>query len=95
MSRQQRRLRAEQRIALAMLRDPASPQYGYDLYSTAKVRSWTLYRTLDDWMDHGWLVDGWQGSPVKPRRFYTLTPRGIIAVGALVHHLPGQERGVV
>jgi PadR family transcriptional regulator PadR len=68
--------------------EPAGRHWGYDLGRHAHVRSGSLYPVLRRLLDEGLLADGWEdpseavGRP--PRRYYTLTEKGLRELGALL-----------
>lgn len=70
------------------MNDPYGRHYGYPLLAAAGVRSGTLYPILDRFLADGWLGDDWElpdeATAKKPRRYYTLTDKGRIELGALV-----------
>ena len=75
------------RVAIVLMADPEVEHWGYDLGKRAGVRSGVLYPMLSRMLQEEWLVDGWEdlsnganGRP--PRRYYRLTDRGRVALGA-------------
>jgi PadR family transcriptional regulator, regulatory protein PadR len=74
-------------VAQALMEDPTGRHWGYELSKRAGVRSGVLYPILHRMLDEGWLEDGWE-DPAQlsrkrpPRRFYELTDKGRLALGA-------------
>jgi PadR family transcriptional regulator PadR len=84
-----RRTHALIQVALALMDEPASRHWGYDLARRAGVRSGVLYPMLHRMLDEGWLEDGWEdpshlAGKRPPRRYYELTDEGRIELGALL-----------
>lgn len=85
-----RRTRRAIAVALALLDDPQGRHWGYPLSKQSGVPSGVLYPILARMLDEGWLTDHWedastaaaQGRP--PRRYYRLTPKGIVELGGMV-----------
>lgn len=76
-------------VAMALMADPGGRHWGYELSKRSGVRSGVLYPTLQRMLDEGWVEDGWeeQGevrAKRPPRRYYTLTDKGKIELGALL-----------
>jgi PadR family transcriptional regulator PadR len=76
-------------VAIALMADPGGRHWGYDLSKRSGVRSGVLYPTLQRMLDEDWVRDGWeeQGevrAKRPPRRYYELTDRGRIELGALL-----------
>lgn len=80
-------------VAMALLDEPTSQHWGYELSRKAGVRSGVLYPMLTRMLNEGWVTDGWedpttiQGRP--PRRYYELTDKGRLALSGLLqeaHH---------
>ncbi len=92
-----RRTHALIQVALALMGDPASRHWGYDLSRRAGVRSGVLYPILHRMLDEGWLEDGWE-DPAQlsgkrpPRRYYELTDEGKIQLGALLQEARNDAR---
>jgi PadR family transcriptional regulator PadR len=83
-----RKTQALVRIASALLAEPGSKRWGYDLMQESGVRSGALYPILRRLLDDGLLSDGWE-DPTKisgrpPRRYYELTELGLRELGALL-----------
>ncbi|WP_408010305.1 PadR family transcriptional regulator [Saccharopolyspora terrae] len=76
--------------------DPAAKHWGYELSKRAGVRSGVLYPMLTRMLDQGWMVDGWedastiQGRP--PRRYYELTEKGKLELGAVLREARSDAR---
>jgi DNA-binding PadR family transcriptional regulator len=51
----------------------------------AHVLSGTLYPILDNFVNDGWAIDGWEFSEStgRPVRYYELTPKGKVELEAL------------
>lgn len=83
-----RKTHALVQVAMALLDEPASQHWGYELSRKAGVRSGVLYPMLTRMLDEGWVTDGWedpatiQGRP--PRRYYELTDKGRLELGGLL-----------
>lgn len=84
-------------VALALMEDASGRHWGYDLSRRAGVRSGVLYPILHRMLDEGWLEDGWE-DPAQlsgkrpPRRYYELTDKGRIELGALLQEARGDAR---
>jgi PadR family transcriptional regulator PadR len=74
-------------VAVALMGEPDERHYGYGLSKVSGVRSGVMYPILRRMLEEGWLSDGWedateaQGRP--PRRYYLVTDKGKVALGAL------------
>lgn len=72
----------------AMLDAPSDQHWGYELQKTTGLRSGALYPILRRLHENGWVEDGWEdpaeieGRP--PRRYYTLTPDGLVQARTLI-----------
>jgi PadR family transcriptional regulator PadR len=76
-------------VAVAMMRDQDSKYWGYRLMKETGLRSGVLYPVLDRMLTEGWLVDGWEEQHAAPRRhirrrYYELTHKGRLELGALL-----------
>ena len=77
-------------VATALMAEPTSHHWGYDLSKRSGVRSGVMYPILQRMLDEGWLNDGWEDLPRfgkakrPPRRYYELTEQGTIALGAVI-----------
>ncbi|MGH3976841.1 MAG: PadR family transcriptional regulator [Pseudonocardiaceae bacterium] len=84
-----RKTHALVQVAIALLDDPTSQHWGYELSKQAGVRSGVLYPMLTRMLDEGWVEDGWEDPTTirekrPPRRYYELTDEGRLALGAVV-----------
>jgi PadR family transcriptional regulator, regulatory protein PadR len=75
-------------VAMALLEDPAGRHWGYELSKRSGVRSGVLYPMLTRMLDEGWLTDGWEDPTTiqqkrPPRRYYELTEKGLLELGAI------------
>lgn len=75
-----RRTEQAQRVAAALLDNPAGPHWGYQLGKQAHVRSGALYPILRRFHEAGWLRESME-QPVpalgRPARlYYTVTEAG-------------------
>lgn len=74
---------------MALLANPTSRRWGYELSKESGVRSGVLYPMLTRMLDQGWLTDGWE-DPTSieekrpPRRYYELTDEGKLRLGGLL-----------
>jgi PadR family transcriptional regulator PadR len=75
-------------VAVAIMSEPSSRHWGYELTQKSGVRSGVLYPILARMLAEGWLSDGWEtpgtteGRP--PRRYYELTDKGKRELGAIL-----------
>jgi PadR family transcriptional regulator PadR len=78
-------------VAIVLLEDPTSRHWGYELSKQTGVRSGVLYPMLTRMLDEGWVEDGWEDPTITihekrpPRRYYKLTDKGRLALGAVLH----------
>lgn len=77
------------RVAVALCSAPEERHWGYPLTKITGLRTGTLYPLLASMLTEGWLTDGWEViDPViekrPPRRYYELTPAGLMELGAVV-----------
>jgi len=84
-------------VALALLAEPSSKHWGYELGKQAGVRSGVLYPMLSRMLAEGWLTDGWEDPTTirekrPPRRYYELTEDGKLRLGGLVHEARSDMR---
>jgi PadR family transcriptional regulator, regulatory protein PadR len=84
-----RKTHALVQVAMALLDDPTSQHWGYELSKQAGVRSGVLYPMLTRMLNAGWVEDGWEDPTTirekrPPRRYYQLTNEGRLALGAVV-----------
>jgi len=85
-----RKTHALTQVAIALLDDPTGRHWGYELSRNSGVRSGVLYPMLTRMLDEGWLVDGWEDPasirPKRPpRRYYELTTKGRLELGAVLN----------
>ena len=90
-----KRTRALQKVAVALLADPAGKHYGYRLGQISGVRSGVLYPILRRLLEDGWVEDGWEPLPKgvgRPaRRYYELTHLGRRELGSIAASAPVDE----
>jgi PadR family transcriptional regulator PadR len=84
-------------VATQLLSAPGDKYWGYDLSRETGVRSGVLYPILGRMLERGWLEDGWEdGASYRgkrpPRRYYTLTPEGLEALGAISRRAAADAR---
>lgn len=84
-----RKTHALVQVAMALLDDPTSQHWGYELSKQAGVRSGVLYPMLTRMLNEGWVEDGWEDPTTirekrPPRRYYELTDEGRLALGAVL-----------
>ena len=84
-----RKTHALVQVAMALLDDPTGRHWGYELSKKAGVRSGVLYPMLTRMLDEGWVEDGWEDPTTirekrPPRRYYELTEKGRLALGAVL-----------
>jgi PadR family transcriptional regulator PadR len=84
-----RKTRALVHVAMALLADPTSRHWGYELSKQTGVRSGVLYPMLTRMLDEGWVEDGWEDPNTirakrPPRRYYQLTDKGRLGLGAVL-----------
>ena len=75
---------AVSKVLAAFLEDPAVDRYGLDLMRASGHPSGTLYPILLRLQNAGWVEAYWEGiDPVQAgrpaRRYYRLTPDGVVA----------------
>lgn len=70
----------------ALLSEPASWRYGYDLSRDTRLQSGTLYPILMRLANRRWLETRWEAAePGKPpRHLYRLTPNGLRSAKEIV-----------
>jgi PadR family transcriptional regulator, regulatory protein PadR len=84
-----RKTHALVQVAIALLEDPRGRHWGYELSKQTGVRSGVLYPMLTRMLDEGWVEDGWEDPTTicekrPPRRYYELTDKGRLALGAVL-----------
>jgi PadR family transcriptional regulator, regulatory protein PadR len=85
-----RKTHALVQVAMALVSDPTSRHWGYELSKKTGVRSGVLYPMLTRMLDEGWVEDGWEDPATirdkrPPRRYYELTDRGRLGLGAVLN----------
>jgi PadR family transcriptional regulator PadR len=84
------------KVLAVFLEDPSAQQYGLELMKATDLPSGTLYPILARLREAGWVEASWEqvdpdveGRPA--RRYYVLTPNGVVAartgVAELYQHL--------
>ncbi|TDD91964.1 PadR family transcriptional regulator [Saccharopolyspora karakumensis] len=92
-----RKTHALVQVAMAFMADPTGRHWGYDLTKRAGVRSGVLYPMLTRMLDEGWVSDGWE-DPASidrkrpPRRYYELTDKGRLELGAVLDQARSDAR---
>lgn len=74
-----RRTQARLAIAAALMTNPQSVKWGYELSRQAGVGAGSMYPFLAELLAAGHLTDGWEQQPASgrpPRRYYRLTDSG-------------------
>lgn len=84
-------------VAMALLSDPTSRHWGYELSKQAGVRSGVMYPLLTRMLDRGWLKDGWEDpgdiqGKRPPRRYYELTDEGHLQLGMVLQEARSDAR---
>lgn len=84
-------------VAMALLGDPTGRYWGYELSKQSGVRSGVLYPMLTRMLDEGFLADGWEAPTAirdkRPsRRYYELTDKGRLALGAVLQEARADAR---
>jgi PadR family transcriptional regulator PadR len=92
-----RKTHALVQVAMALLDDPTSQHWGYELSKQAGVRSGVLYPMLTRMLNEGWVEDGWEDPTTirekrPPRRYYELTDEGRQALGAVLQEASRDAR---
>jgi len=80
MSRSRRPSRQTVGVLEALVADPATWRYGYELAADVGLRSGSLYPILVRLADRELLASRWEADPPAgrpPRHLYRLTPRGV------------------
>lgn len=83
-------------LAAALMAAPEDRHWGYQLSKASGVRSGAMYPRLTSMLEAGWLSDGWEtqgeagGRP--PRRYYQLTDRGKVELGAILVRAQQDQR---
>lgn len=90
MIRRVRKTYALVQVALELMADPTGRHWGYELSKRSGVRSGVMYPLLQRMLDEQWLADGWEDqvqvgrTKRPPRRYYELTDKGKIELGAVI-----------
>lgn len=84
-----RKTHALVQVTMALLEDPTGQHWGYELSKQTGVRSGVLYPMLTRMLNEGWIEDGWEDPTAirdkrPPRRYYELTDKGRLALGAIL-----------
>jgi PadR family transcriptional regulator, regulatory protein PadR len=84
-----RKTHALVKVAMALVNDPTGRHWGYELSKKTGVRSGVLYPMLTRMLEEGWVEDGWEDPTTirdkrPPRRYYELTNKGKLALGAVL-----------
>lgn len=86
-------------VALRLLEAPQDPHWSADLRADLRLRSGALYPILWDMLDDELIEDGWEDTPPnapkgRPRRYYTVTAKGLdeLAASVRTHHVPEAAR---
>jgi PadR family transcriptional regulator PadR len=92
-----RKTHALVQVAMALLDEPTSQRWGYELSKQAGVRSGVLYPMLTRMLNEGWVEDGWEDPTTirekrPPRRYYELTDEGRLALGAILQEASHDAR---
>jgi PadR family transcriptional regulator len=92
-----RKTHALVQVAMALVNDPTGRHWGYELSKKTGVRSGVLYPMLTRMLDEGWVEDGWEDPTTirdkrPPRRYYELTTKGRLALGAVVQDASDDPR---
>lgn len=83
-------------LAAALMAAPDEKHWGYQLSKASGVGPGAMYPRLTSMLEEGWLADGWEsveeagGRP--PRRYYTLTEKGEIELGAIINKAASDQR---
>ncbi|MGN9914264.1 PadR family transcriptional regulator [Phytohabitans sp. LJ34] len=89
------------KVLAALLEDPTADRYGLDLMRATAMPSGTLYPILTRLRDAGWVRAEWEqpdpDASRPARRYYRLTPEGVVAaregVAELAEKLGGAMGG--
>ncbi|WP_158879594.1 PadR family transcriptional regulator [Amycolatopsis anabasis] len=83
-------------LAAALMAAPNDRHWGYELSKRSGVRSGAMYPRLTQMLEQGWLVDGWEtrkeAGSRPPRRYYTLTTKGRVELGAVLARAERDQR---
>jgi DNA-binding PadR family transcriptional regulator len=71
------------KVLAAFLEDPTADRYGLQLMKATDMPSGTLYPILTRLREAGWVESQWEefdpSAARPPRRYYRLTPAGVVA----------------
>lgn len=92
--------RATQRVLRAFLADPARELYGLQIAAEADLASGTIHPILARFEACGWLESRWedlgQTAVGRPRRrFYRITPDGVVGAARALNRVAARGAGVV
>ena len=85
-----RKTKALVAVGAALMAEANARHWGYDLSKHSGIRSGVMYPTLQRMLNEGWLTDGWEDQAHAgrgkrpPRRYYELTDKGKMELGALL-----------
>ncbi|MGW5227485.1 PadR family transcriptional regulator [Nocardia niigatensis] len=84
-------------VAVALLAEPDTRHWGYELSRQSGVRSGVLYPMLSKMLAEGWLTDGWEDPATitqkrPPRRYYELTDQGKLELAGMVRAAAADRR---
>jgi PadR family transcriptional regulator, regulatory protein PadR len=83
-------------LAAALMAAPEDRHWGYQLSKASGVRSGAMYPRLTSMLEEGWLSDGWEtqkeASGRPPRRYYRLTEKGKVELGAILARAQQDQR---
>lgn len=84
-------------LATPLMSDPGAKHWGYQLSKISGIRSGVMYPLLTRMLDEGWLEDGWEDADAAaakrpPRRYYTLTHKGRLELGAIMQRATADRR---
>jgi PadR family transcriptional regulator PadR len=82
---------------MALMDQPTDRHWGYKLSQKADIRSGVLYPMLTRLLDEGLLADGWEDPTTiqdhrPPRRYYTVTDKGLQELGAVIQNARREPR---
>lgn len=80
-------------VGAALLAQPNSVHWGYELSRSTGVKAGAMYPILARMLAADWVEDGWEDSPASgrpPRRYYRLTDLGRASLAELLATHPSQ-----